>query len=97
MDPSNFADKMVNVLFLVSMRNLFCFLFGFFFVFLFEKETFIFLFINNFYISLGDFRAFQGLCINEFSGLKFDHQQPFDIQTGEQVKGRVVLLFYFIM
>lgn len=30
-------------------------------------------------------RAFQGLCINEFSGLKFDHQNSFDVQTGEQV------------
>ncbi|OWM70345.1 hypothetical protein CDL15_Pgr004482 [Punica granatum] len=28
--------------------------------------------------------AFQGLCINEFKGLQFDHEQPFDIQTGEQ-------------
>ncbi|XVF02814.1 hypothetical protein REPUB_Repub04eG0206600 [Reevesia pubescens] len=28
--------------------------------------------------------AFQGLCINEFTGLKFDHQHSFDIQTGEQ-------------
>lgn len=31
------------------------------------------------------FRAFQGLCINEFSGLEFDHQNTFDVQTGEQV------------
>lgn len=31
------------------------------------------------------FRAFQGLSINEFSGLQFDHQHSFDIQTGEQV------------
>ncbi|RZB89254.1 ABC transporter G family member 7 isoform D [Glycine soja] len=29
--------------------------------------------------------AFQGLSINEFSGLQFDHQHSFDIQTGEQV------------
>ncbi|KAL6969919.1 ABC transporter G member 7, variant 3 [Sarracenia purpurea var. burkii] len=29
--------------------------------------------------------AFQGLCINEFSGLQFDHQHSFDLQTGEQV------------
>ncbi|THG02455.1 hypothetical protein TEA_022425 [Camellia sinensis var. sinensis] len=28
--------------------------------------------------------AFQGLCINEFSGLQFDHQNSFDIQSGEQ-------------
>lgn len=28
--------------------------------------------------------AFQGLCINEFRGLQFDHQQSYDIQTGEQ-------------
>lgn len=33
------------------------------------------------------FRAFQGLCINEFKGLQFDHQNPFDIQNGEQVRG----------
>ncbi|RVX12677.1 ABC transporter G family member 7 [Vitis vinifera] len=33
--------------------------------------------------------AFQGLCINEFSGLEFDHQQPFDIQTGEQALERL--------
>jgi len=32
------------------------------------------------------FRAFQGLSINEFSGLQFDHQHSFDIQTGEQVR-----------
>ncbi|KAA8529330.1 hypothetical protein F0562_033871 [Nyssa sinensis] len=28
--------------------------------------------------------AFEGLCINEFSGLQFDHQHSFDIQSGEQ-------------
>uniref|UniRef100_A0A7N0V9B0 ABC transporter domain-containing protein n=1 Tax=Kalanchoe fedtschenkoi TaxID=63787 RepID=A0A7N0V9B0_KALFE len=28
--------------------------------------------------------AFEGLCINEFRGLLFDHQNSFDIQTGEQ-------------
>lgn len=33
--------------------------------------------------------AFQGLCINEFSGLQFDHQQPFDVQSGEQVLERL--------
>ncbi|XP_021293306.1 ABC transporter G family member 7 [Herrania umbratica] len=33
--------------------------------------------------------AFQGLCINEFSGLKFDHQHSFDIQTGEQALERL--------
>ncbi|KAK8938476.1 ABC transporter G family member 7 [Platanthera zijinensis] len=32
--------------------------------------------------------AFQGLCINEFSGLQFDHQNSFDIQTGEQALER---------
>jgi len=32
------------------------------------------------------FRAFQGLSINEFSGLQFDHQHSFDIRTGEQVR-----------
>ncbi|KAF7132469.1 hypothetical protein RHSIM_Rhsim09G0067900 [Rhododendron simsii] len=30
--------------------------------------------------------AFQGLCINEFSGLHFDHQNSFDIQSGEQME-----------
>ncbi|RZR77620.1 hypothetical protein BHM03_00002732, partial [Ensete ventricosum] len=29
-------------------------------------------------------RAFQGLCINEFSGLQFEQQHSYDIQTGEQ-------------
>ncbi|XP_022733677.1 ABC transporter G family member 7 isoform X2 [Durio zibethinus] len=33
--------------------------------------------------------AFQGFCINEFTGLKFDHQHSFDIQTGEQALERL--------
>ncbi|XP_058091563.1 ABC transporter G family member 7 [Magnolia sinica] len=33
--------------------------------------------------------AFQGLCINEFSGLQFDQQHSFDIQTGEQALERL--------
>lgn len=33
--------------------------------------------------------AFQGLSINEFSGLQFDHQHSFDIQTGEQALERL--------
>ncbi|KAJ4709788.1 ABC transporter G family member protein [Melia azedarach] len=33
--------------------------------------------------------AFQGLCINEFSGLQFDHQHSFDVQTGEQALERL--------
>ncbi|KAH9794845.1 ABC transporter G family member 7 [Citrus sinensis] len=33
--------------------------------------------------------AFQGLCINEFLGLQFDHQHSFDIQTGEQALERL--------
>ncbi|KAE9618703.1 putative sulfate-transporting ATPase [Lupinus albus] len=33
--------------------------------------------------------AFQGLCVNEFKGLQFDHQHPFDIQTGEQALERI--------
>ncbi|PIN14724.1 Transporter, ABC superfamily (Breast cancer resistance protein) [Handroanthus impetiginosus] len=33
--------------------------------------------------------AFQGLCINEFSGLKFDHQNSFDIESGEQALERL--------
>ncbi|KAF5199945.1 Abc transporter g family member [Thalictrum thalictroides] len=33
--------------------------------------------------------AFQGLCINEFSSLQFDHQNSFDIQTGEQLLERL--------
>ncbi|OAY47212.1 ABC transporter G family member 7 isoform X2 [Manihot esculenta] len=33
--------------------------------------------------------AFQGLCINEFTGLKFDHQDSFDVETGEQALKRL--------
>lgn len=33
--------------------------------------------------------AFQGLCINEFRGLQFEHQHPFDLQTGEQALERL--------
>ncbi|KAF3947397.1 hypothetical protein CMV_026466 [Castanea mollissima] len=33
--------------------------------------------------------AFQGLCINEFKGLQFDHQNSFDIQNGEQALERL--------
>lgn len=33
--------------------------------------------------------AFQGLCINEFRGLQFEHQNPFDVQTGEQALERL--------
>ncbi|GAB2280006.1 ABC transporter G member 7 [Dionaea muscipula] len=33
--------------------------------------------------------AFQGLCINEFRGMQFDHQNAFDIQTGEQALERL--------
>ncbi|CAI0450729.1 unnamed protein product [Linum tenue] len=33
--------------------------------------------------------AFQGLCINEFKGLHFDHQNSFDIETGEQALERL--------
>ncbi|XP_016484987.2 ABC transporter G family member 7 isoform X2 [Nicotiana tabacum] len=33
--------------------------------------------------------AFQGLCINEFSGLQFEHQNSFDIQSGEQALERL--------
>ncbi|XP_043699107.1 ABC transporter G family member 7 [Telopea speciosissima] len=33
--------------------------------------------------------AFEGLCINEFSSLQFDHQHSFDIQTGEQALERL--------
>ncbi|KAK9118576.1 hypothetical protein Scep_016669 [Stephania cephalantha] len=32
--------------------------------------------------------AFQGLCINEFRALHFEHQNSFDLQTGEQVLER---------
>ncbi|KAK3040743.1 hypothetical protein RJ639_029265, partial [Escallonia herrerae] len=35
--------------------------------------------------------AFQGLCINEFSDLKFDYQHPYDIQSGEQALERLSL------
>lgn len=33
--------------------------------------------------------AFQGLSINEFSGLQFEHQNSFDIQSGEQALERL--------
>ncbi|KAJ0962755.1 hypothetical protein J5N97_027877 [Dioscorea zingiberensis] len=33
--------------------------------------------------------AFQGLCLNEFRGLQFEHQNSFDIQTGEQALERL--------
>ncbi|CAA7402165.1 unnamed protein product [Spirodela intermedia] len=33
--------------------------------------------------------AFQGLSINEFHGLEFEHQHSFDIQTGEQALERL--------
>ncbi|GJU23471.1 ABC transporter G family member 7 isoform X1 [Tanacetum coccineum] len=33
--------------------------------------------------------AFQGLCINEFKGLEFDHQHSFDVQSGEQALERL--------
>ncbi|GAB2226646.1 hypothetical protein Drorol1_Dr00022461 [Drosera rotundifolia] len=33
--------------------------------------------------------AFQGLSINEFRGLRFEHQNPFDLQTGEQALERL--------
>ncbi|KAK9705112.1 hypothetical protein RND81_07G034500 [Saponaria officinalis] len=33
--------------------------------------------------------AFQGLCINEFRGLQFEHQHPYDVQTGEQALERL--------
>lgn len=33
--------------------------------------------------------AFQGLCINEFSGLQFEQQHSYDIQTGEQALERL--------
>nr|CAB3472433.1 unnamed protein product [Digitaria exilis] len=35
--------------------------------------------------------AFQGLCINEFNGLQFEHQHSYDIQTGEQALERFSL------
>lgn len=40
------------------------------------------------------FRAFQGLCINEFKGLQFDCQHSFDVQTGEQV-GESINFYHF--
>ncbi|WCJ33226.1 ABC-2 type transporter family protein [Euphorbia peplus] len=33
--------------------------------------------------------AFQGLCINEFRGLKFEHQHSFDIESGDQALERL--------
>ncbi|KAI6686100.1 hypothetical protein NL676_032013 [Syzygium grande] len=33
--------------------------------------------------------AFLGLCINEFRGVKFEHEHSFDIQTGEQALERL--------
>ncbi|KAI9087121.1 hypothetical protein K1719_030956 [Acacia pycnantha] len=33
--------------------------------------------------------AFQGLCVNEFRDLQFDHHHPFDVQTGEQALERI--------
>lgn len=33
--------------------------------------------------------AFQGLCLNEFRGLKFEHQNTYDLQTGEQALERM--------
>uniref|UniRef100_A0A0D6R7E5 ABC transporter domain-containing protein n=1 Tax=Araucaria cunninghamii TaxID=56994 RepID=A0A0D6R7E5_ARACU len=33
--------------------------------------------------------AFQALCINEFKGLEFEKQHPFDLQTGDQVLERL--------
>ncbi|XP_074295593.1 ABC transporter G family member 7 [Silene latifolia] len=33
--------------------------------------------------------AFQGLCINEFRGLQFEHQHPYDVQNGEQALERL--------
>ena len=50
--------------------------------------------IDESYFHLHIFRAFQGLCINEFKGLQFDHQNSFDIQNGEQVRGGQAF-FYF--
>ena len=42
--------------------------------------------INSYnFNDISSFRAFQGLCINEFKGLQFDCQHSIDIQTGEQV------------
>ncbi|KAK4785216.1 hypothetical protein SAY86_001905 [Trapa natans] len=36
-------------------------------------------------------RAFQGLCINEFKDLQFEHQHSFDLQNGEQALERIFL------
>ncbi|KAF3328958.1 ABC transporter G family member 7 [Carex littledalei] len=33
--------------------------------------------------------AFQGLCINEFTGLEFEQKQSYDVRTGEQVLERL--------
>ncbi|MCO5553686.1 hypothetical protein L7F22_007212 [Adiantum nelumboides] len=33
--------------------------------------------------------AFQALCLNEFRGLKFEHQNSYDVQTGEQALERM--------
>ncbi|KAH7366449.1 hypothetical protein KP509_18G078800 [Ceratopteris richardii] len=33
--------------------------------------------------------AFQALCLNEFRGLKFEHQHTYDIETGEQALERM--------
>jgi len=33
--------------------------------------------------------AFQGLCVNEFTGLKFEAKRPFDQKTGEDVLQRL--------
>ncbi|KAI5004286.1 hypothetical protein ZWY2020_031529 [Hordeum vulgare] len=35
--------------------------------------------------------AFQGLCVNEFKGLQFEHQHSYDVQTGEQALERFSL------
>ncbi|KAK4779471.1 hypothetical protein SAY87_015577 [Trapa incisa] len=35
--------------------------------------------------------AFQGLCINEFKDLQFEHQHSFDLQNGEQALERIFL------
>ncbi|KAF2310840.1 hypothetical protein GH714_017557 [Hevea brasiliensis] len=39
--------------------------------------------------SAGYLMAFQGLCINEFTGLKFDRQHSFDVENGEQALERL--------
>ena len=33
--------------------------------------------------------AFQGLCVNEFTGLEFEAKRPFDQKTGEDVLARL--------